>query len=52
MIVLACIAREHSRPGTTLHVEMTVEGVRHTVGGKIVSLPFFNPPRKTATPVL
>ncbi len=52
MIALACINREHSKPGTVLHVEMTVEAVRHTVGAKVVPLPFFNPPRKTATPVL
>jgi aminomethyltransferase len=52
MIALACVNREHSKPDTTLHVEMTVEAVRHTVGAKVVPLPFFNPPRKTATPVL
>jgi aminomethyltransferase len=52
MIALACINREHSKPGTVLHVEMTVEAVRHTVGAKVVPLPFFNPPRKTATPIL
>ena len=52
MIALACINREHSKPGTVLHVEMTLEAVRHTVGAKVVPLPFFNPPRKTATPIL
>jgi hypothetical protein len=31
---------------------MTVEAVRHTVSAKVVALPFFNPPRKTAVPVL
>jgi aminomethyltransferase len=50
MIALACVGREHSSPGTTLHMEMTVEAVRHTVSAKVVPLPFFNPPRKTATP--
>jgi glycine cleavage system T protein (aminomethyltransferase) len=52
MIALACVARENSAPGTTLNMEMTVEAVRHTVSAKVVSLPFFNPPRKTAVPVL
>jgi hypothetical protein len=32
-------------------MEMTVEAVRHTVSAKVVPLLFFNPPRKTATPV-
>jgi aminomethyltransferase len=52
MIALATVSREHSAAGTTLHVEMTVEAVRHTVAAKVVPLPFFNPPRKTATPAL
>ena len=52
MIALACIARESSVLGSTLSVEMTVEAVRHTVSAKVVPLPFFNPPRKTAIPVL
>jgi hypothetical protein len=30
--------------------EITVEGARHFVGAKVVRTPFFNPPRKTATP--
>src|SRR5246127_454116 len=51
MIALASVAREHSAPGTSLQMEMTVEAVRHTVASKVVPLPFFNPPRKTATPV-
>jgi hypothetical protein len=32
-------------------MEMTVEAIRHTVSAKVVPLPFFNPPRKTAIPV-
>ena len=52
MIALACVGREHSSPGAALHMEMTVEAVRHTVGAKVVPLPFFNPPRKTAVPVI
>ena len=52
MIALACVNRENSKAGTTLSMEMTVEAVRHTVSAKIVPLPFFNPPRKTAVPVI
>jgi aminomethyltransferase len=51
MIALAVVSREHSAIGNTLHMEMTVEAVRSTVAAKAVPLPFFNPPRKTATPV-
>jgi len=52
MIALACIDRQHSALGTTLHMEMTVEAARKTVAAKVVPTPFFNPPRKTAVPVI
>ncbi len=52
MIALATIKREYSRPGTKLKFEITVEAVRHRVGAKVVKTPFFNPKRKTATPVI
>jgi aminomethyltransferase len=52
MIALASVQRDHSAVGTTLHIEITVEAIRHTVSAKIVPMPFFNPPRKTATPVI
>ncbi len=52
MIAVACVNRESSAVGTTLNVEMTVEAVRHKVSAKIVPMPFFNPPRKTAVPVI
>jgi aminomethyltransferase len=52
MIALACVSRESAKAGTTLNIEITVEAVRHTVSAKVVPLPFFNPPRKTAVPVL
>jgi len=52
MIALACVNRENSAAGTTLNMEVTVEAVRHTVSAKIVPLPFFNPARKTAVPVI
>jgi len=51
MIALATVERHQATIGTTLNMEMTVEAVRHTVSGKVVPLPFFNPPRKTAIPV-
>jgi len=50
MIALATIDRPHHAEGTQLQFEMTVEAVRHRVSAKVVKLPFFNPPRKTATP--
>ena len=52
MIALACIGRDHSTMGAKLGIEMTVEAVRHTVSAKIVPMPFFNPRRKTAVPVV
>jgi aminomethyltransferase len=52
MIALACVGREHADVGTTLHMEMTVEAERKTVSAKVVPTPFFNPPRKTAVPVI
>jgi aminomethyltransferase len=52
LIALATIRREHAREGTRLEVEMTVEAVRHKVAATVVKTPFFNPPRKTATPVV
>lgn len=51
MISLASVAREHSKPGAKLHMEFTVEAVRHTVAATVHELPFFNPKRKTATPI-
>ena len=52
MIALACVHREQSAVGTTLNMEMTVEAVRHTVSAKVVPLPFFNPARKIAVPIV
>jgi len=48
MIALASISRESAAAGSILNMELTVEAVRKTVSAKIVPLPFFNPPRKTA----
>jgi aminomethyltransferase len=52
MIALACVGRESSAVGTTLSIEMTVEAVRQTVSAKVVPMPFFNPARKMAVPVI
>ena len=51
MIARATIKREFTGAGTKLKFEVTVEAVRHQVGAKVVKTPFFNPKRKTATPV-
>lgn len=52
MIALACVNRDQASTGATLKMELTVEAVRHTVSAKVVALPFFNPARKTAVPVI
>ncbi len=52
MIALASVSRESATLGATLSMELTVEASRKTVSAKIVPLPFFNPPRKTALPTL
>ena len=51
MIALASLHREHAKPHTELQMELTVEAARHKVRATVHELPFFNPPRKTATPV-
>jgi aminomethyltransferase len=50
MIALATVDRPHSAAGTRLQIELTVEAVRYRVTAVVVPTPFFNPPRKTATP--
>ncbi len=52
MIALATIKREHTKPSTQLQFEITVEAKRHRVRATVVKTPFFNPKRKTATPVI
>ncbi len=52
LIALATIAAPHFAEGTALEVEVTVEAVRHRVPATVVRTPFFNPPRKTATPAV
>jgi aminomethyltransferase len=52
MIALATVSRPHYAEGTDLEMEITIEAVRHRVPARVVRTPFFNPPRKTATPPL
>jgi aminomethyltransferase len=52
LIALATIDAPHFADGTRVEFEMTVEGTRHFVSAVVAPLPFFNPPRKTATPPL
>jgi len=51
MVGLASVVSEHAATGTRLEMELTVEATRSKVGVKVVDLPFYNPPRKTKTPV-
>jgi len=51
LIALASVETAHSREGTKLQMEITIEAVRQQVTAKVVKLPFFNPERKTAVPV-
>src|SRR5260370_982696 len=52
MIPLPSLYRAHSATRTPLTYHITVGAVRHTVSAKVVPMPFFNPPRKTAVPVI
>jgi aminomethyltransferase len=51
MIALASVETAYSKPGTKLQMEITIEAVRQKVTAQVVKLPFFNPERKTKTPV-
>jgi aminomethyltransferase len=51
MIALATVNRPFTKAGTKLQFEITVEAVRHQVRATVVKTPFFNPKRKTSTPV-
>jgi aminomethyltransferase len=50
LIALATIEAPYFAEGTRLEIEVTVEAARHRAGATVVRTPFFNPPRKTATP--
>jgi aminomethyltransferase len=51
LIALASVETSHSKPGTKLQMELTIEAQRLKTSATVVKLPFFNPPRKTAVPV-
>src|SRR5579862_579503 len=51
LIALASVDTSHSKPGTKLQMELTIEAQRLKTTATIVKLPFFNPARKTAVPV-
>jgi aminomethyltransferase len=51
LIALASVNTEYAKPGTKLQMELTIEAQRMKTTATVVPLPFFNPKRKTATPV-
>jgi aminomethyltransferase len=51
LIALATVESGDAAPATALEMELTVEAVRHRVPATVVPTPFFNPPRKTKTPI-
>ncbi len=51
LIALASVTSEHAANGTKLQMELTIEAQRMKTTATVVPLPFFNPKRKTATPV-
>jgi glycine cleavage system T protein (aminomethyltransferase) len=51
LIALASLAPQHAKPGSRVQMEVTVEAVRCRATATVRQLPFFNPPRKTKTPV-
>jgi aminomethyltransferase len=52
MIALASVESSQAVPGARLEIEITVEAARRRAGATVVTLPFFNPPRKTGVPAL
>ncbi len=51
MIALASIETSQAKPGNKLQMEITIEAQRQKVTATVAKLPFFNPERKTKTPV-
>jgi hypothetical protein len=45
LIALALVTAPHTRPGTRLEMEVTVEAGRHRVPAVVTRTPFFNPPQ-------
>ena len=50
LIALATVDSPHFKTGTSLKIEITIDGTRHFVAATVVPTPFFHPPRKIATP--
>jgi len=48
LVALASVGVAQARTGTVLQVEWTVEARRGTIRGRVVDLPFFDPPRRRA----
>ncbi len=51
MIALASVDTSYSQIGTKLQMEITIEAMRQKVTATVAKMPFFNPERKTKTPV-
>ncbi len=51
MIALASLETEYAKSSTSLQMEITIEAIRLKTNVKVKPLPFFNPARKTASPV-
>jgi glycine cleavage system aminomethyltransferase T len=51
MIALASVETDHSKLGTQLQMEITIEAIRLKTNVKVTAMPFFNPARKAAVPV-
>ena len=49
-LALATVDRGCEKPGTLLDLEVTVEYTRRRARSRVAALPFFDPPRKRATP--
>ena len=49
-LALATVNRGYEAPGTPLDIEVTVEYTRRRARSRVAPLPFFDPPRKRATP--
>ena len=51
LIALGSVETEFATPGTKLQMEITIEAIRLKADVTVVPMPFFNPARKTASPV-
>lgn len=51
MIALASVDTANAEFGTKLQMEITIEAVRQKVTATVAKIPFYNPERKTKTPV-